>query len=172
MSRVSPQVQATPFQPGIQRLKIWEVWHALQYLVARIPNVLLDLALLPTCRRIAELGLIDIVVRHREKAHVDLSLLAATYTIHRRLHVVVDTPSGDAAKDPEPVPMGIEQHLVGLQRIFVGVDSVSIRKRLNISGIVRSGRDRLPWATPDTIATIIGLITPVLVWAIPNKKFV
>ena len=29
---------------------------------------------------------------------------------------------------------------------------------------------QLPWATPDTIATIIGLITPVLVWAIPNKK--
>ena len=28
----------------------------------------------------------------------------------------------------------------------------------------------LPWVTPDTIATIIGLITPVLVWAIPNKK--
>jgi hypothetical protein len=23
--------------------------------------------------------------------------------------------------------------------------------------------------TPDTIATIIGLVTPVLVWAIPNK---
>ena len=29
---------------------------------------------------------------------------------------------------------------------------------------------QLPWATPDTIATIIGLFTPVLVWAIPNKK--
>ena len=28
--------------------------------------------------------------------------------------------------------------------VFVGVDSVSIRKRLNISGIVRSARDRLP----------------------------
>lgn len=27
----------------------------------------------------------------------------------------------------------------------------------------------LPWLTPDTIATIIGLLTPVLVWAIPNK---
>ncbi len=26
------------------------------------------------------------------------------------------------------------------------------------------------WATPHTIATIIGLITPVLVWAIPNKR--
>ena len=28
----------------------------------------------------------------------------------------------------------------------------------------------LPWLTPDTVATIIGLLTPVLVWAIPNKK--
>jgi hypothetical protein len=27
----------------------------------------------------------------------------------------------------------------------------------------------LGWLTPDTVATIIGLITPVLVWAIPNK---
>ena len=26
------------------------------------------------------------------------------------------------------------------------------------------------WATPDTIATIIGLLTPVLVWAMPNRK--
>ena len=28
----------------------------------------------------------------------------------------------------------------------------------------------MDWATPDAIATIIGLVTPVLVWAIPNKK--
>jgi hypothetical protein len=28
----------------------------------------------------------------------------------------------------------------------------------------------MAWATPDTIATIIGLITPVLVRAIPSKK--
>jgi len=27
----------------------------------------------------------------------------------------------------------------------------------------------LGWLTPDTVATIIGLLTPVLVWAIPNK---
>jgi hypothetical protein len=26
------------------------------------------------------------------------------------------------------------------------------------------------WATSDTISTIIGLVTPVLVWAIPNKR--
>lgn len=28
----------------------------------------------------------------------------------------------------------------------------------------------LPWLTPDTVATVIGLLTPVLVWAIPNKQ--
>ena len=28
----------------------------------------------------------------------------------------------------------------------------------------------MAWATPDPVATIIGLIMPVLVWAIPNKK--
>ena len=28
----------------------------------------------------------------------------------------------------------------------------------------------MAWATPATIATIIGLVTPVLVWAIPNRK--
>lgn len=25
------------------------------------------------------------------------------------------------------------------------------------------------WLTPETVSTIIGLLTPVLVWAIPNK---
>ena len=28
----------------------------------------------------------------------------------------------------------------------------------------------LSWVTPETVSTIIRLITPVLVWAIPNKK--
>lgn len=26
------------------------------------------------------------------------------------------------------------------------------------------------WISQETVATIVGLITPVLVWAIPNKK--
>ena len=33
-------------------------------------------------------------------------------------------------------------------------------------------RFSMTWAVPDIIATIIGLITTVLVWAIPNKKVV
>lgn len=27
----------------------------------------------------------------------------------------------------------------------------------------------LGWITQDTVATVVGLLTPVLVWAIPNK---
>lgn len=27
----------------------------------------------------------------------------------------------------------------------------------------------LSWITQDTIATIVGLLTPILVWAVPNK---
>ena len=27
----------------------------------------------------------------------------------------------------------------------------------------------LPWLTQETVTTVIGLLTPVLVWAIPNK---
>ena len=26
------------------------------------------------------------------------------------------------------------------------------------------------WLSPETVTTIIGLLTPVLVWAIPNKQ--
>lgn len=54
---------------------------------------------------------------HGEEAHVDLPLFAAADTIHRRAHVGVNPTTRHAAKDPERVPVGIEQHLMGLQRI-------------------------------------------------------
>ena len=60
--------------------------------------------------RIAERWLKYIVVRHCEKAHVDLSLLSATDTIDCRLHIVVNPAPRDATKDPEPIPMSVEQH--------------------------------------------------------------
>jgi hypothetical protein len=28
----------------------------------------------------------------------------------------------------------------------------------------------LSWISPDTVATVIALLTPVLVWAVPNKS--
>ena len=81
----------------------------------RVPDVLLNLAFLPACRRIAKLRFEDIVVCHRKEAHIDLSLLSVTHAINWTAHVIVNSTSRDAAKDPEPVPMGIEQHLVRLQ---------------------------------------------------------
>ena len=68
------------------------------------------------------------MVCHGEEAHVDLPLLAATDTIHRRLHVIVDAPTRDAAEDPERVPMGIEQHLMGLQWIGTQQKGPAVRQ--------------------------------------------
>ena len=130
MRGLPPQLKAPLLQPSFQRSEVWKVRHTLQHLMAGISNVLLDLPLLPSCRRIAEVRLIDIVVRHGEEAQVDLPLLAAADTIHRRARstivlepmankglAVVNPTTRHATKDPERVPVGIEQHLMSLQRI-------------------------------------------------------
>ncbi|MNT18145.1 hypothetical protein D3C72_1533270 [compost metagenome] len=57
------------------------------------------------------------MVGHRQETDVDLPLLAATDAVDRRLHVVVDAATRYAAEHPEPVPVGIEQHLVRLQQV-------------------------------------------------------
>jgi protein-S-isoprenylcysteine O-methyltransferase Ste14 len=54
---------------------------------------------------------------------------------------------------------------------FNSIDKAQVAAILGILFVVQTYTGlQLPWATPDTIAVIIGLITPVLVWAIPNKK--
>src|SRR5690606_10277997 len=63
-----------------------------------------------------------------EEAHVDLPLLAATDTIHRRLHVIVDAPTRDSAEDTEAVPMRIEQHLMGLQGVGPKQKGTAVRQ--------------------------------------------
>ena len=79
--------------------------------------VLLDLTFLPSRSGITELWLKDEVVRHSEKANVDLPLLAASYTIHRCAHIIINPAFRHAAENPECMPVGVEQHLVGLQGI-------------------------------------------------------
>lgn len=93
-----------------------------------VADILLDLPFLPTRRRIAELGLEYIVVRHGEEADVDFTGLSAANTIDRRLHIVVDAPFRHAAEDPERVPVGIEQHLMGLQRIGAQEKGPTVRQ--------------------------------------------
>ena len=100
----------------------------MQHLVTGIPNVLLDLAFLPARRRIAELGLVDIVVRHGEEAHVDLPLLAAADPINSRAHVVVDAATRHAAEHAESVPVRVKQHLMGLQERGPDQKSPAVRQ--------------------------------------------
>ena len=55
--------------------------------------------------------------------------------------------------------------------MFTSIDKALVAAIMGILFIVQTYTGlQLSWVTPDTIATIIGLITPVLVWAIPNKK--
>jgi hypothetical protein len=62
---------------------------------------------------------------------------------------------------------GVEVNHAG----FISIDKALVAAIMGILFIVQTYTGlQLPWLTPDTIATIIGLITPVLLWAIPNKK--
>jgi hypothetical protein len=55
--------------------------------------------------------------------------------------------------------------------MFTSIDKALVAATMGILFIVQTSTGfSMAWATPDMIATIIGLITPVLVWASPNKK--
>ena len=54
---------------------------------------------------------------HRREACVDDTALALLDLVDGRLHVVVDSPPGNAAKGPEAARVRVEQHLVALRRI-------------------------------------------------------
>ncbi len=55
--------------------------------------------------------------------------------------------------------------------MFTSIDKALVAAIMGILLIVQTYTGfSMAWATPDAIATIIGLITPMLVWATPNKK--
>ena len=114
---LGPQGDTAIFQPLIELGQILEDRHDLPQAVARILDILLDLSLLPACGRVAELRLKHVVAGHGFETGIDVALLAATDTINSGLHVVVDPATGHAAEDAKRVPMSIEQHLMGLQRV-------------------------------------------------------
>lgn len=96
--------------------------------MAGVLDVLLDLPLLPTGRRIAELGLEQEVADHGREARVDLPLLTPSHLVDGGSHVVVDAAPGNAAEHAESVIMGVKQHLVGLLRISAKNKGAAVRQ--------------------------------------------
>lgn len=68
------------------------------------------------------------MVRHGKEMQVDLTLLATPDAIHGCPHVVVDAPFRHAAEHAEAVPVGIEEHLVGLKQISPHEECPAVRQ--------------------------------------------
>ena len=55
--------------------------------------------------------------------------------------------------------------------MFSSIDKALVALVMGLLFIIQTYTGfNLSWVSHDTVATVIGLITPVLVWAIPNKK--
>ena len=54
--------------------------------------------------------------------------------------------------------------------MFTSIDKALVALVMGLLFIVQSLTGfNLGWITAETVTTVIGLLTPVLVWAIPNK---
>ena len=54
--------------------------------------------------------------------------------------------------------------------MFTSIDKALVAMVMGVLFIIQTYFGfNTAWISQDTVATIIGLITPVLVWAIPNK---
>ncbi len=93
-----------------------------------ITHALLNLTLLPARRRIAELGIEDVVAGHGQKPRIYIAPFTDANPVDGCLHVVVDATPGDALKNAEPVPVGIKQHLMCLQQIGPHQECAAMRQ--------------------------------------------
>lgn len=54
--------------------------------------------------------------------------------------------------------------------MFTSIDKALVALIMGVLFIIQTYTGfSTAWIAPETVATIVGLITPVLVWAIPNK---
>src|SRR5208283_1381261 len=82
--------------------------------LADIADLVLDLALLPACRRRAGGRLDQVMPAHLQEAPVELAVLADKDALNRRLHVVVDAARAGALEEIESPGVGVEHHLLRL----------------------------------------------------------
>ena len=55
--------------------------------------------------------------------------------------------------------------------MFSSIDKALVAAIMGLLFIIQTYTGfSLSWISAETVSTIVGLITPVLVWAIPNKK--
>src|SRR3546814_1013025 len=101
----------------VQRIKALGLRRGLPQTVPRILDILLDLPLFPSRSRVTELSFEQIVADHRQEESVDGAFLATPDIVDRRAHIVIDNPARNAAQHAEGVIMGVEQHLMGLQKV-------------------------------------------------------
>ena len=123
-----PLRDALCLKPSVERVEIGKAGHGLPQPPPRILDVPLDLPFLPTRGRVAELGLKQIMARHRPEPRVDLPGLARTDPIDRGPHVIEDPPPRHAAQHPERLGQRVEQHLVGLERISPNREGATVRE--------------------------------------------
>lgn len=54
--------------------------------------------------------------------------------------------------------------------MFTSIDKALVAMVMGVLFIIQTFTGfSLPWITQEIVTTVIGLLTPVLVWAIPNK---
>lgn len=55
--------------------------------------------------------------------------------------------------------------------MFTSIDKALVALIMGVIFIVQTYTGfSLSWVTAETVSTIVGLLTPVLVWAVPNKQ--
>ena len=133
MGQFLPTVHTDLAQPGVEFVQISPSPFAsfAPDVTSSVLNVLLHPTFLPAAGDVAEIGLEEVVAGHGVESGVDVACLAFANFVHRRLHVVVNPPSGYATKYRKGAGMGIKEHFVGL----------GCRCRLNIDPTCRSKID-------------------------------
>ena len=117
MGNLAPEFLTTTFKPIVQGFKGWKTGRDLPEPMAGVSDVLFNLTLLPSRRRIAKIRVEQIMTGHRRKARVNLPLLAGADTIDGGAHIVVNPASRHAAQNPERVVMGVKQHFMRLKKV-------------------------------------------------------